>query len=81
MYDNPKDPMRLYYRSDHYNFAKKGIPSVFYFSGLHPDYHTPADTYDKIDFPLMVKREKLAFYTAWQIANRENRLVIDSNKE
>ena len=81
MYDNPKDPMRLYYRSDHYNFAKKGIPSVFYFSGLHPDYHTPADTYEKIDFPLMVKREKLAFYTAWQIANRDNRLIIDSNKE
>lgn len=81
MYDNPKDPMRLYYRSDHYNFAKKGIPSIFYFSGLHPDYHTPADTYDKIDFPLMVKREKLAFYTAWEIANREKRLVIDSNKE
>jgi hypothetical protein len=48
---------------------------------LHPDYHTPADTYDKIDFPLMVKREKLAFYTAWQIANRENRLVVDNNKE
>lgn len=81
MYDNPKDPMRLYYRSDHYNFAKKGIPSIFYFSGLHPDYHTPADTYDKIDFPLMVKREKLVFYTAWEIANRDSRLVIDNHKE
>lgn len=81
MYDDPKDPMRLYYRSDHYNFAQKGIPSAFFFSGLHPHYHTPEDTVDKIDFPMMVKREKLIFHILWEIANRAERIKVDSNKE
>jgi hypothetical protein len=81
MYDDPKDPMRLYYRSDHYNFAKKGIPSIFYFSGLHPHYHTPDDTVDKIDFPIMVKREKFIFQTAWDVANRDIKPAVDSKKE
>lgn len=76
-YDHPDEPMRLYYRSDHYNFAKNGIPSLFFFSGLHPHYHTPEDTVDKIDFPIMVKREKLIFQTAWEIANRDHKLVVD----
>ncbi|MCL7989007.1 M28 family peptidase [Sphingobacterium sp. lm-10] len=77
MYNDPNDPMRLYYRSDHYNFAKKGIPSLFFFSGLHPHYHTPEDTVDKIDFPMMVKREHLIFHTTWDIVNRDNKLVVD----
>lgn len=81
MYDDPKDPMKLYYRSDHYNFAQKGIPSAFFFSGLHPHYHTPEDTVDKIDFPMMVKREKLVFHILWEIANRAERLKVDSNKQ
>lgn len=81
MYDDPKDPMRIYYRSDQYNFAKHGIPVIFYFSGLHPDYHTPADTVDKIDFEMLSKRARLVFHTAWEIANRDKRLVVDSNKE
>lgn len=81
MYDDPKDPMRIYYRSDQYNFAKHGIPVIFYFSGLHPDYHTSADTADKIHFELLCKRARLAFHTAWEIANRDKRLVVDSNKE
>jgi len=67
-YNDPKDPLRLYYRSDHYNFAQKGIPSAFFFSGLHPDYHTPGDTVDKIDFPMMVRRTKLVFHILWEIA-------------
>jgi len=77
MYDDPKDPMRIYYRSDQYNLAKHGIPVIFFFSGLHPDYHTPNDTVDKIDFPMMAKREKLVFHTAWEIANRDKKLVVD----
>lgn len=76
-YDAPDEPMRLYYRSDHYNFAAKGIPSLFFFSGLHPHYHTPEDTVDKIDFPMMVKREHLIFNTIWDIANRDERLKVD----
>ncbi|PRD47323.1 M28 family peptidase [Sphingobacterium haloxyli] len=81
MYDDPSDPLRLYYRSDHYNFAEKGVPSAFFFSGLHPHYHTPEDTVDKIDFPMMVKRAKLIFHVAWEIANRDKRLPVDSNKQ
>lgn len=81
MYDDPNDPMRIYYRSDQYNLAKHGIPVIFYFSGLHPDYHTPNDTVDKIDFEMMVKREKLVFHTAWEIANRDQRLIVDKTPE
>lgn len=80
-YDHPDEPMRLYYRSDHYNFAKKGIPSLFFFSGLHPHYHTPEDTVDKIDFPMMVKREKLIFNTVWELANRANKPKVDLSLE
>src|SRR5690606_2094067 len=76
-YDRPDEPMRLYYRSDHYNFAKNGIPSLFFFSGLHPHYHTPEDTVDKIDFPMMVKRERLIFNVAWDLANRDTKPVVD----
>ena len=81
MYDDPNDNMRIYYRSDQYNLAKHGIPVIFYFSGLHPDYHTPNDTVDKIDFTMMTKREKLVFHTAWEIANRDKRLVVDKTPE
>jgi len=81
MYDDPKDPMRIYYRSDQYNFAKHGIPVIFYFSGLHPHYHTPEDTVDKINFEMLAKRARLVFHTAWEIANRDKRLIVDSNKE
>lgn len=76
-YNDLNDPNRFYYRSDHYNFAKKGIPSIFYFDGVHQDYHKATDTADKIDFPLYAKRTKLAFATAWKLANAENRPVID----
>ena len=70
-----------YERSDHYNFAKIGIPVIFYFNGEHQDYHLPTDTPDKIDYILLEKRTKLIFVTAWQIANQDNRLVVDKNNE
>ena len=77
-YDDPKDPNRIYYRSDHYNFARKGVPILFFYDGmLQADYHKPTDTVDKINFPLMEKRVKLVFYTAWDIANRDSLLVRD----
>lgn len=76
-YNDLNDPNRFYYRSDHYNFARKGIPAIFYFDGVHEDYHKTTDTVDKIDFPLFTKRTKLAFATAWKLANAENRPVID----
>ena len=76
-FNDPNDPNRFYYRSDHYNFAKHGVPIIFYFNGVHKDYHQPTDTVDKINFPLMEKRVKLVFYTAWAMANRDNMLVRD----
>lgn len=76
-YNDPKDPQRIYYRSDHYNFARKGVPILFYFSGLHPDYHRPTDTVDRINFPEYEKRARLVFYTAWEMANRDQMLKRD----
>ncbi|MBC7449916.1 MAG: M28 family peptidase [Cytophagales bacterium] len=71
------DPNRFYYRSDHYNFAKNRIPVIFYFSGIHEDYHKPTDTVDKIRFDKMTKITQLVFNTAWKIANMDHRLVVD----
>lgn len=71
------DPNRFYFRSDHYNFAKHNIPVIFFFSGVHEDYHKVTDTADKINYPLMTKRAKLIFYTAWKIANQKERLSLD----
>ncbi|MCF6279315.1 MAG: M28 family metallopeptidase [Flavobacteriaceae bacterium] len=76
-YNEDDDPNRFYFRSDHYNFAKNGIPIIFYFNGVHVDYHKPTDTPDKINLELLTKRVKLVFYTAWEIANREERLIVD----
>ncbi len=76
-YNDKDDPNRFYYRSDHYNFAKNGIPIIFYFNGVHKDYHKPTDTPDKIRYDLLQKRTQLIFYTAWELANRQNRLKID----
>jgi hypothetical protein len=76
-YNDIKDPNRFYYRSDHYNFARKGVPIIFYFDGVHADYHRPTDTVDKINFDLMEKRVRLVFYTAWDMANRNEMLKRD----
>ncbi len=76
-YNASDDPYKYYERSDHYNFAKNNIPVIFYFNGTHQDYHRISDTADKIDFELLALRTKLVFYTAWEIANREDRLVLD----
>ncbi len=76
-YNDENDPNRFYYRSDHYNFAKNGIPIIFYFNGVHEDYHKHTDTADKIRYDLLRKRTQLIFYTAWELANRDNRLKID----
>lgn len=76
-YDDPNDTERLYYRSDHYNFAKNGVPVAFYFDGIHEDYHKPTDTPDKIDYEALQKRAQLVFATAWEIANRKDRILVD----
>jgi Zn-dependent M28 family amino/carboxypeptidase len=76
-YNDPDDKEFIYYRSDHYNFAKNGIPIIFYFNGTHNDYHRPTDTPDKINYPLLAKRAQLVFYTAWEMANRQQMLKRD----
>jgi len=76
-YNEDDDPNRFYYRSDHYNFAKNNIPVIFYFNGTHADYHKPTDTPDKINYDFLETRAKLIFYTAWELANREERLKLD----
>ncbi|WP_347069389.1 M28 family metallopeptidase [Flavobacterium sp. WV_118_3] len=80
-YNDRNDPEQIYYRSDHYNFAKHGIPAIFFFNGVHEDYHQPGDTPDKIEYDLLEKRAQLAFATAWELANRPNRIVVDKNGE
>ncbi len=76
-FNEPDDPNRFYFRSDHYNFARKGVPSIFYFSGVHEDYHQPSDDVEKIQFDLLLQRTLLVFHTAWMLANQEQRIVVD----
>ncbi|MEM0994535.1 MAG: M28 family peptidase [Bacteroidota bacterium] len=76
-YNDDNDPNRYYYRSDHYNFAKKGIPAIFYFNGTHEDYHRSTDTVDKINFEKMEKIGKLVFHTTWELANRDKRIEVN----
>lgn len=77
-FNDPNDRNRIYFRSDHYNFAKHGVPIIFYYDGmLGADYHKPTDTPDKINYSLMAKRAQLVFYTAWEMANRNDMLKRD----
>ncbi len=74
-YNDPNNPERIYFRSDHWNYAKHGIPIIFYFDGVHVDYHRPTDTVDKIDFAKMTQVTRLVFETGWRIANLDHRLT------
>ena len=77
-FNDPNDRNRIYFRSDHYNFANKGVPIIFYYDGmLGADYHRPTDTPDKINYSLYAKRAQLVFYTAWEMANRDAMLKRD----
>jgi len=76
-FDSDNDPNQFYYRSDHYNFAKKSIPVAFFFDGNIPDYHKPTDTSEKIDFPLLEKRAKLIFMAGWKVANLDWRIRLN----
>lgn len=81
-FDDPKDPQQIYYRSDHYNFAKLGIPVIFFYDGmLEQDYHQPGDEVSKINFPLLAKRAQLIYHIAWDLANRPTRPVVDKKPD
>ncbi len=75
-FNEESDPNRFYYRSDHYNFAKHNIPIIFNFNGVHDDYHETTDTPEKIEYDLLVKRCRLIFHTAWELANRNDRVKL-----
>ena len=77
LYDDPKDPNRFFYRSDHYNYAKNGIPIIFYFDGEHEDYHRPGDHPEKIDYPKLEKVTRTIFVTMWELAERAARPAVD----
>jgi len=79
-FNDPTDPNRFYYRSDHYNFAKNKVPVIFYFTGVHEDYHRPGDDVEKILFDKQAKIVQLVFHTAWELSNRDERIKVDSNK-
>jgi Zn-dependent M28 family amino/carboxypeptidase len=76
-YDDPKDPNRFFFRSDHYNYARKGIPIVFFFDGEHEDYHRPGDEAQKIDYEKMQKIVRTVYVMLWEIANRPTRPTVD----
>jgi len=76
-YDDPKDPNRFFSRSDHYNYARKGIPIIFFFDGVHEDYHRPGDSADKIDYEKMEKITRTIYMTLWELANRPTRVKVD----
>ena len=76
-YDDPIDPHRFFYRSDHINYARKGIPIIFFFDGEHEDYHRAGDTADKIDYQKMEKITRTIYMTLWEIGNRRARLKVD----
>lgn len=78
-YNSPTNPDRIYYRSDHWNYAKHGIPVIFYFDGIHVDYHKPTDTVNKIDFTKLTKVAQLVFETGWRLANLDHELAKDAN--
>ena len=76
-FNAPDDPNRFYYRSDHYNFAKHNIPVIFYFSGVHEDYHGPGDDFEKIMYHKTTKVGRLVYHTAWELLNRDKKIVVD----
>jgi Iap family predicted aminopeptidase len=76
LYNDVNEPLRLYYRSDHYNFAKNGIPSVFYFGGFHDDYHKETDDIESINFEKIEQIAKMVFHTTWLLGNAESRPVL-----
>ena len=78
-FNDRKDPNRFYYRSDHYNFAKNNIPSVFLFNGVHADYHQASDKPNKIEYDALQKRTQLAFAIAWKLANKKDRPKVDKS--
>ena len=78
-YNDERHPERFYYRSDHYNYAKHGVPIIFYFTGVHRDYHQTTDDVDKIDFEKMERIDRMIFAVGYRVANLDHRVVVDKH--
>ncbi len=76
--NDPSDLEQVYYRSDHYSYAAKGIPIIFYTTGLHPDYHANTDEVDRIQFEKMARIGQLVYQTGWTVANLDHAPVRDN---
>ena len=76
-FDDLNDPNRFFYRSDHFHYARKGIPIIFYFDGVYDDYHQPGDEVEKIDFEQMQTVARTIFMTGWELANTPSRPKVD----
>jgi len=81
IYSNRTHPQRVYYRSDQYPHIRFGIPSVWFFCGFTPDYHTPRDVLEFVDYDKMLKATKLVYLTAYDIGNKKSLLKLDVNPE
>ena len=77
MPNDPTDTERIYYRSDHYSYAAKGIPIIFFTTFLHPDYHRASDEVDKINFAKMAHIAQLIYETGRRVANLDHEVVRD----
>jgi hypothetical protein len=76
--NDPTDLEQVYYRSDHYSYAAKGIPIVFFTTGLHPDYHHNTDGVEKINFEKMARIGQLVYETGRRVANLDHAPVRDN---
>jgi Zn-dependent M28 family amino/carboxypeptidase len=76
-YDDPNDTERFFFRSDHFYYAQNGIPIVFWFDGVHEDYHQPEDHPDKIDYQKMEKVTRTIFLTMWELTDLKERPKVD----
>ncbi len=75
--NDPADPEQVYFRSDHYSYAAKGIPVIFFTTGLHPDYHANTDDVSKIQFAKLTRVAQLVYETAWRVGNLDHPPVRD----
>jgi hypothetical protein len=79
-YNDLHDPNQFYRRSDHWNFGRLEIPFVFFFTGVHEDYHRPSDTVDKIDFDKLSRVTQLIYTSTVKVAGYDNRPVVDNQE-
>ncbi len=76
-YDDPNDPNKFFFRSDHFYYAQNGIPIVFWFDGVHEDYHQPSDEIAKIDFAKYERVARTIFLTLLKVADLDQRPAVD----